>query len=147
MPPGPREHGTRFLNVDLELVATTELKPLLEHLAGATITLRNSSDGEWRIVWLELADDPRDADDAILHFARLIESLPPDARRLWNRCDDRCLNVGIQGGPVPHASAFRISANALGRLAAITARLEVTVYGSGGDQPEAGAVPSDDRSR
>ena len=31
--------NTRFLNVDLELVATTDLQPLLAHLEASTIEL------------------------------------------------------------------------------------------------------------
>jgi hypothetical protein len=119
---------TRFLNVDLELVATIELDPLLDHLQPATITLRDSVDDERRTVWLELSTDPQDTDDAIRRFAALVESLPGDLRGYWDRCEDRCLNVGIQSGFAPHASAFRISVESIAKLASMAARIEITVY-------------------
>ncbi len=124
----PDESVTQFLNVDLELVSTNDLGPLLAHLSDATFTLRDSVDGGRRTVWMELARDPPDADGAIRDFTSLVESLPPDLRGSWNTCEDRCLNVGVQAGLAPHASAFRISANAITALAATSTRLEFTVY-------------------
>ncbi len=67
-------------------------------------------------------------DNAILRYAMLVESLPSDIRRLWDECEDRCLNIGIQSGVSPHASAFRISTAAIAKLVAIASRLEITVY-------------------
>lgn len=127
----PGSEQTRFLNVDLELVATIDLDPLLERLASDTFTLRDSVEDGRRTVWLELSRDPDDADGALLAFAGLIEALPSGLRRAWAACVDRCLNIGIQGAPGPHASALRISTVTLARIAALGARLEITVYGSG----------------
>jgi hypothetical protein len=132
----PDSEPTRFLNVDLELVATFDLASLLEHLSPTTFTLRDSVDDGRRTVWMELDADPKDADDAILRYAMLVESLPNDIRRLWDECEDRCLNVGIQSGLSPRVSAFRISTAALAKLAAIAARLEITVYSADGEQSE-----------
>lgn len=119
-----------FLNVDLELVASTDVQPLLERLSSDTFVLRDCTEDGRRTVWLELAKDPRDAQDAMLGFVRVIESLQDQPRRAWEECDDRCLNIGIQGTPGPHAAAFRISAATLARTAALGARLEITVYGA-----------------
>jgi hypothetical protein len=121
---------TRFLNVDLELIDSSDvdLDPLLEHLANATFTLRDSVEEGKRTVWLELNHGPEDVDDAITRFADLVESLPSDIRMRWNQCHDRCLNIGIQGGSAPHASAFRIATKSLAKAAAISTRMEITVY-------------------
>jgi hypothetical protein len=124
----PGSEATQFLNVDLELVATFDLTPLLEHLNSTTFTLRDSVDDGRRTVWMELDPDPKDTEDAILRYATLVESLPSGLRRLWDDCEDRCLNVGIQSGLSPHASAFQISTDAIGKLVAIASRLEITVY-------------------
>jgi hypothetical protein len=128
--------ATRFLNVDLEVVATFDMTPLLEHFNSTTFTLRDSVDDGQRTVWMELAPDPKDTDDAIVRYAILVESLPSDIRRLWDECDDRCLNVGIQSGLSPHASAFQISTDAIAKLVAISARLEITVYSADGEKSE-----------
>ncbi len=122
---------TRFLNVDLELVSTHDIRPLLAHWSDETLTLRDSVEAGRCTVWLELARDPPDADNGVRDFASLVEALPRDLRQLWDSCDDRCLNVGVQSADDPDAAAFRISASAIRALAAISARLEFTVYASG----------------
>jgi hypothetical protein len=132
----PDSETTRFLNVDLELVATFDLTPLLVRLNATTFTLRDSMADGRRTVWMELAADPKETDDAILRYATLVESLPSKIRRLWDKCEDRCLNIGIQRGVTPHASAFPISTAALAKLVAIAARLVITVYSVEGEETE-----------
>jgi hypothetical protein len=121
--------NTRFLNVDLELVATLDVGPLLAHWAGDIVVLRDSIEGGRRTIWAELPDCPQDADSGIGELARRVEAPPGRLRELWDSCEDRCFNVGIQGGHVPHATAFPISARTIAALDAISARLEFTVYG------------------
>jgi hypothetical protein len=131
---------TRFLNVDLELVATFDLAPLLQSLNAETFTLRDSVAEGRRTVWMELHPDPKDTDEAILRYSMLVESLPSDIRRLWDACEDRRLNVGIQSGLAPHITAFPISTAAIAKLVAIAAHLEITVYSAGGEESE--RIPS-----
>jgi hypothetical protein len=121
---------TRFLNVDLEIVSSGNIDPLLARLLAAMFTLRDSIEGGRRTVWMELAGDVADPNATVLELTRLIVSLPPDLRALWDACEDRCLNVGIQGGMSPHASAFRIAASTILEMAATSARLEFTIYGA-----------------
>lgn len=65
---------------------------------------------------------------AIQDFMSLVEAPPAELRGSWDAREDRCLNVGVQGGFLPHASVFRISASVMAALAATSTRLEVTVY-------------------
>src|SRR4030095_2296377 len=97
---------TRFLNVDLELVATFDLAPLLEYFNAETFTLRDSVAEGRSTAWMHLPPDPKDTNDAILRYSILVESLPSDVRRLWDACEDRRLNVGIQSGFAPRITAF-----------------------------------------
>jgi hypothetical protein len=83
-----------------------------------------------RTVWLELAADPIDANDAIMQLIGLVRSLPNDTRHLWNACVDRCFNVGIQADAAPHAAAFDLARDTVAAIADVGARLEITVYGS-----------------
>lgn len=120
--------STRFLNVDLELVSTVDLTPLLCEFAEGTITLRDTTENFAQCVWLGLAADHTNPDAAIRAFASLISALPPQAKQLWDHCQDRCLNVGIQAGAAPRASHFRLEADTLAMIVALGARLELTVY-------------------
>ena len=122
---------TRFLNVDLELVTRMELSPLLARFAASMLVLRDSVDDGLRTVWLELAGgNPPDAEDAIAQFVTIIQSLPGELRRLWDACDDRCFNVGIQGDAAPYATVFSLTRASLAAVADLGARLDITVYGS-----------------
>ena len=120
--------ATHFLNVDLELVTRGEIAPLLAFWSNSAVVLRNSDDDGRRTVWLELDSQPREAEHAILGFLDLVGKLPDEVRDLWNGCDDRCFNVGIQAGVGPHSSTYTISPRTLGRIAAVMARVAVTVY-------------------
>jgi hypothetical protein len=131
------ENPTRLLNVDLELVGTAELDPLLQRFSVSACVLRDSNESGRRTVWLELEGESFDANGTLVRFAELVAGLPRDMRALWDRCDDRCLNVGIQAGTTPHDAAFRIEAGTVARLAGIAARLEFTVYAT---EPEPGAT-------
>jgi hypothetical protein len=125
----PTSHATHFLNVDLELITRGDVSSVLSELGSSVFVLRDSSDHGRRVVWLELAGgDPADANDAVARFVRLVRALSSDARRAWDDSDDRCLNVGIQGGSAPDAAVFPIAAESVAGMAEIGARLAVTVY-------------------
>ena len=137
---------TQFLNVDLELVTRVDLSPLLAHWRDTLILLRDSTDAGCRTIWAELRETPRDANSAIDELTRNVKDLPGPLRALWDACDDRCFNVGVQAGRAPHATAFPISAQTIAALTAIAARLEFTVYGiddaAGRRRPRGSARPS-----
>jgi hypothetical protein len=120
--------GTHFLNVDLELVTTGVLEPLLDHWSAEVAVLRNSVEEESRTAWLELNDQHESPERVMVAFLNLIDALPGQLRTVWHACSDRCFNIGIQAGAEPHSSAFPISSGTLGRIAAVSSRLELTVY-------------------
>lgn len=121
--------ATRFLNVDLELVTTGEVDALLGHW-GALVMLRDSVDDGKRTIWIELAEELPDAESTLGGFLALVEALPVALRMVWDDCEDRCFNVGIQAGATPHSAAFRMAPNTLRRIANSNSRVEVTVYGA-----------------
>jgi hypothetical protein len=129
----PTEDVVRFWNVDLEVIGTVDLDPLVEHLAGAAFVLRDTSDDGPRTLWFELeqSGNPELTVDATLgRFIALLSKLSPPLSASWEACDDRCLNIGIQGGLAPHSSGYRVDAETLAGLAAISTRLEITIYGA-----------------
>jgi len=120
--------GTHFLNVDLELVTDGVLEPLVKHWSAEVAVLRNSAEAGSRTAWLELNDQYESPERVLVEFLNLIDALPGKLRAVWDACTDRCFNIGIQAGVESHASAFPISSGTLGRIAAVGARLELTVY-------------------
>lgn len=124
------EECTRFLNLDLDLVSDRDLSTLLVACSKSVTVLRDSVDDGVHTLWLELRRQPKDVGHAIRGFFALFESLLPSARRLWNGCSDRCLNIGIQAGQEPHAQMFVLSNDSVVRARAMRARFVITVYGA-----------------
>ena len=58
----------------------------------------------------------------------LIHALPPVGRNIWNQCDCRSFNIGIEGGNEPHAAVFAISSEVVALLAEIQAEISLTIY-------------------
>ena len=125
--------ATHFLNVDLELVTRGEIDALLAHW-GALFILRDSAEDGKRTIWIELEQDHRDVEPTLDAFLSLVESVPVRLRTLWDDCDDRCFNVGVQSGFSPHSAAFFVASSTLRRIADVNAHVEFTVYGA---SPEA----------
>lgn len=119
---------TTLLGAELELVADRDLSPILAYLDSAVGVVRNSTDDSKHTLWLELAPSEVDLDDAVHRYASIVDALPQTLRMLWNACTDRCINVGVQAGPQPHAFAVALSEASAARLSTIATRLVVTVY-------------------
>ncbi|QRK08644.1 hypothetical protein JQX13_00155 [Archangium violaceum] len=115
---------TQFLNVDLDLRCSSGVRNLVRELEPSTLVMRlNDTEAT-----LEHKEQPRSVDEALLWLVQLVESLPPEARALWDSCDARTMNVGIQAGEQPHQALFPVSLDAMASLLRIKADLLVTVY-------------------
>ncbi len=119
---------TSFLNVDLDLESSENLASVAQALAPDAYSLERPSG--MASFELEGVTDP---DMAILRFAELVERFSAEVRAAWDRCTRRTFDVGIQAGSEPHASSFRISANALRAAAQIGAEIAITVYAASAD--------------
>jgi hypothetical protein len=131
MSASPLEHETRFLNLDLDIEAPFDLAPLVAALGENVFELHTGPTRNGFESHLELAGEsiqPGGADTAITAFVGLLSQLPPDARQLWDRATRRDFNIGIQGGLTPHAFEIGLSRDVLAVVAALGARVVVTVY-------------------
>jgi hypothetical protein len=115
---------TEFLNVDLDIRARSRLHDLLMPIARRILVLHQTE----REASIELSANATSLEPTILRFVRLIKSLPPEARNIWDRCQYRRMNIGIQAGTEPYAAEFALSHKALTALASIHAEIVVTVY-------------------
>jgi len=141
--------STEFLNVDLDLRSSSGLKVIVRAIGHKMLVL-NSSAG---FASLELATQPRTAEDAVRRIAQIVNSLPVEGRRSWDRCKSRHLNIGIQAGHGPHERHFRLSRTALAHALGIRAAILITIYAPPKKGPsipgrkEAGKVIAPKKSR
>lgn len=121
---------THFLNVDLDLVSRHDLSKLLAACSRSVIVHRDTVDRGVHTLCLALRRQPKDVGHAIRGYLALFESLPPSAKRLWNACSDRCLNVGVQAGPEPNYLELELSRVSIDRARTMHARVVFTIYGA-----------------
>ena len=115
---------TSFLNVDLDIHGAAGVRELVQALSASTLIL-HLTDTE---ASLEHQESSRTASEALAQWARLIEGLPPDVRALWDACDTRVMNIGIQAGTAPHQSLYAVTLDDLAALSRVGASLLFTVY-------------------
>ncbi len=110
--PGRCDDETTFLNVDLDIWAAYDLAPFVEalgeHVSDMFTGAAQVEEGAYQ-THLELAIEERSGnpDAAIQAFAKLIDELPPAAKRQWDEANLRNFDIGIQGGVTPARFSLR----------------------------------------
>jgi hypothetical protein len=118
------ESNTGFLNVDLDLQAQDGLDDLVDALGASVIVLQSSA----HRLSLEMAEPFSSVEETLRGWTSLVERLSPEARRIWERCEFRCFNIGIQAGKGPQQECFMISKRAVSLFAGLQADIAMTVY-------------------
>jgi hypothetical protein len=120
---------TRFLNVDLDLRADSRLDDLIRGFGSSVTVLNNTTHN----ASLELSVEHDSVEETVLHFLDIIDALPPEAKSIWEQCEYRKLNIGIQGGSQPHEAQFVVSNKTVSLLGNAQLELVITVYGLAAD--------------
>jgi hypothetical protein len=119
-----RQPVTDFLNVDLDLRAERGLDELLGALEPFVIVLNNTT----HEASVELNGTFSSLEETLVNLISLVNAHPPQARTIWNQCDFRRMNIGIQAGHEPHQTYFAISSKVVSLLASVQAEITLTVY-------------------
>ncbi|RKH68444.1 hypothetical protein D7X96_17330 [Corallococcus interemptor] len=122
---------THFLNIDLELRGTTGVRELVQALEPSMLVLR-VTDTE---ASLEHREQPQSVEEGLHWLVQVVENLPAEARRHWDACEARTMDVGIQADSQPLATLFPVSRDAMAALLRIGAELLFTVYAPITDRP------------
>jgi hypothetical protein len=116
---------TEFRNVDLDLRASSGLEELLGYWGDRVLVMHQAAE----FVSLELydrIDDP--LDETLVKWVELVQSLPERGRALWDQCELRSMNVGIQSANEPYSALFAISSSTVALLASVNAEIVFTIY-------------------
>jgi len=122
--PSKEESVTEFLTVDLDIRARAGLEELLRSMAPSAFVLNQSE----HFASVELNEEALSLEETVVKFIELMESFPPATRDIWNRCEWRSLNIGIQAGSKPHSSTFALSERIVSLIAAVKLEVVFTVY-------------------
>lgn len=117
--------ATIFLNIDLDIQAKSGLQELLQAFGTAVVVLNNENEHHASV---ELSEQPQSINGAVLEFYNVIQALPSSARAIWDNCEMRSMNIGIQAGITPKAECLRMSDKTVSLLAEMNAEIAITVY-------------------
>jgi hypothetical protein len=116
---------TKFLNVDLDIRAKTgDLDDFLRSIEPSVVVLHRTE----QEASMELLREFPSLEETTVNLVRLTETLPSQARDIWNRLEFRRLNVGIRAGCEPRSASFAISAETVELLAGAEFEILFTVY-------------------
>ena len=115
---------TKFLNVDLDLRGDG-LEELLRYL-GSSVLVMHQAAHELALELSNRVDEP--LDETLAKWIELLQSLPEPGRAIWNRCNLRSMNIGVQSAEKPYSALFTISSSRVSQLASLQAEIVVTVY-------------------
>jgi len=119
-----------FLNVDLDIYSKTDLQPLVDALGNKVIEMwvgrvRRTYEAHLEVTW-----EPRKTPSStILRFCKLINTLPPAKRRLWNAAKSKSLDVGIEAPKRNRHFWSAVSPEAVSAAAEVGAQIAITIYG------------------
>ena len=117
----PKQH---FLNVDLDLESTRRLAEVLEALEPHVFVLSSTP----RRASVELAKQPRTAEEAVRRFTRLVQQFGAKGKKAWQQCSKRVLNIGLQAGESPRQLVVPLSAQVVREASRASLGLAFTVY-------------------
>lgn len=120
--------GICFVNVDLEVEAREPLDLLVREFGEDVFVLYNGEARGRYLAAFETALGSGDAETTIACLCGLVESLPEEARALWDRCILRTFDIGYEGGDTPSSFRSIIHPLTLRRVADLGATLVVTIY-------------------
>jgi hypothetical protein len=125
----PLQEPTHFLNVDLDIAGRARaMGPLFQVLEARLICVSTYPVRGLRRASYESRRAASSVEATLRAMLDVIERLDPGGRRAWEAARVRDFNVGLQAGRVPHATEFAVTPATLARIAALEARLVITVY-------------------
>lgn len=119
-----------YLNTDLDLTSAEDLTALaagFEAAAMPPLHVAQGTDGLW-LATFETDTQFTEPEPNIAAMLAIVEALAPPLRSVWNGCTRREFNLGYDCGTEPWAFNQGLSAELLGRMAAVGASLRVTLY-------------------
>lgn len=121
---------THFIEVDLEIEGrAAAIDPLVRELDRRLLCLHSEVARGRRTASYELASGRAHTVESRLRgLLRILEGLPEDAKLAWSRATRRVFDVGVQAGREPNDWCCEVSAETMGRLAELGAKMVTTIY-------------------
>lgn len=135
----PLSIAASFLNLDLELEASTDLIAIAKCLGNRVFALYcGEADGRFRLSVEPVIDGALSSDPFACteYFLCLLEGLSREHGDLWRLCSARTFDYGFDGGLEAKPFHTNIPADHLARMANLGIELRITVYPFRASEPE-----------
>ena len=135
---------SHFLNVDLDIKSSSDLSPIASFLGNRVWILFNDIITPGGLYLLSLEPNPKreisnNPERYIRYLVELIDSLPPNLMKLWNKSASRVFDIGFRGGVVSQSESnddFQeikvykadLSPKMAAKLSRLRATIRITVY-------------------
>lgn len=104
------------------------LEPLIKEMGDRVIVMHyGPAEGRRKLLTLEHAGISRTPDSTIRALCRIIESLSPECRSIWDR-SRTVFDIGCELRPSERSSQFALEPATVSRVAALGATIGVTYY-------------------
>jgi hypothetical protein len=126
---------TRYLNTDLDIIGECDIRPLVATLEAQeflSLHCEQAESGRWHATLEKsISDDQPDGsspEESITAMFPALEALTGEPKSIWERCSERCLDMGFECGEEPWGFRQELSTNTLTRIAALGMTLRITLY-------------------
>ncbi|MCB9747736.1 MAG: hypothetical protein H6755_04930 [Candidatus Omnitrophica bacterium] len=120
--------NTAFLNIDLDLVCSENLNPLLSEIQNKTFNLYNKKHNGVYKVSIEINEQQNTPEKTLIEFCEIIEKLTPKSKKIWKKCTKKCFNIGFESKNGSHEYLTKITTSTLKRVVRLEADIEMTIY-------------------
>jgi hypothetical protein len=137
-----------FLNLDMELQASSDLAPFAESLGQEVFVLFcGETEGGYRLSVEPVINGALNGNPAACteYFVSLLEGLSQDQKNIWDSCRSRMFDYGFDGGLEENPLHTDICLEHLTRMARLGIEVRITIYPFRGNKPENDVGANDDR--
>ena len=118
----------QYLNTDLEIESKGDLSKIVEEFGEDVLVHHHGEISGYQLASFSIAGGSTDANATINSFCDLIESLPNEAREIWDQCCSRVFDVGYECGTSPRNFRSEIRASTIARVGKVGASVAITIY-------------------
>jgi hypothetical protein len=118
----------QYLNTDLEIESKSDLSKIVGHFGDDVLVHHHGEIRGYQHASVSIAGGSTDANATIDYFCDLIESLPTEARQIWDGCCSRVFDVGYESGTSPQNFRSEIRASTIARVGNLGASIAITIY-------------------
>ncbi|MBA3550494.1 MAG: hypothetical protein H0T76_28805 [Nannocystis sp.] len=116
-----------YITTDLEFDSPTSLDRIVAELEhAASIHLHERGDGRHSVALGVMVEGS--PEQTVAHVCGLLEGLSPPARRIWDQCTRRVVDVAFESGTAPKCVAYTLPAELVRRVADLGMAIAVTIY-------------------